>query len=557
MAAARSEDLVFAPLGGLGEIGRNAALYGFGAKGARRWIMVDCGLSFAGPEFPGVDLVYPDLAFVQKIKRDLLGLVITHAHEDHVGAIAALWPQLGCPIYATRFALGLLEARRLGEPGAPRPPLVEMRPGEQFTLGPFAIEPVAMAHSIPESCALALRTPAGLVVHSGDWRLDNEPVVGWPTDEARLKELGAEGVSALICDSTNILREGRSPSEGAVARTLETLIGAAEARVVVTTFASNLARVRSVALAAQAAGRSVVVAGRSLERVIAVGRECGYLDGVKPFLSQQAFKDLDRAHCVVLATGSQGEPRAAMARIGEGEHPSIALTPGDTVIFSSRTIPGNERDVNAIINGLADQGVHIITDRTHLVHCSGHPRRDEVAELYTWLKPDTLVPAHGEPVHLVEHAAFGRERGIPRVVSARDGDIVKLAPGVAEIVDKAPVGRLLADGLALVSADDEAIAARRRLAFAGVVSIAIAVTAKGDMQGDPDVVMAGVPARGRDGVVLDELVDETIFSTFDSLPRGRRRDADALAASLEKAVRGALNNAWGKKPNIHVLVLEV
>lgn len=557
MQKSDQEQLVFAALGGLGEIGRNAALYGYGAPGKRKWIMVDCGLSFAGPDLPGVDLVFPDVSYVDRIRGDLLGLVVTHAHEDHVGAIAALWPRLGCPVHATPFAMGLLEARRLGEPGAPAVPLVEMRQGRPFALGPFEIEPVAMAHSIPESCALAIRTPAGLVVHSGDWKIDPEPGVGLPTDAARLREIGDAGVAALICDSTNIVREGRSPSEGEVARTLARLIADAEGRVAVTTFASNLARIRAVALAAEAAGRSVVVAGRSLDRVIAVGRECGYLDGVKPFLPQQSFKDIDRAHCVVLATGSQGEPRAAMARIGAGDHPSIRLTPGDTVIFSSRTIPGNERDVNAIINGLVDQDLHVITDRTHLVHCSGHPRREEVADLYDWLRPAALVPAHGEPQHLAEHMEFAKSRGVARVLGARDGDLIKLAPGEVEIVDSVHVGRILSDGDVLVSADDEAVAMRRRLAFAGVVSIAVGLTAKGDLAGDPDVVLAGIPERGRDGGALDALVDETIFSTLDTLPRARRRDADTVARAIERAVRSALNAAWGKKPQVHVLIIEV
>ena len=557
MSTSAQEELVFVALGGLGEIGRNAALYGFGAPGRRKWIMVDCGLSFAGPDFPGVDLVFPDLSFVEKIKRDLLGLVVTHAHEDHVGAIAALWPRLGCPVYATRFALGLLEARRLGEPGAPVVPLVEMQQGRRFTLGPFDIEPVPVAHSIPESCALALRTPAGLVVHSGDWKLDPEPGIGLPTDAQRLKEIGDEGVAALICDSTNIVREGRSPSEGEVARTLTQLIGAAEGRVVVTTFASNLARIRAVALAAEAAGRSVVVAGRSLDRVIQVGRECGYLDGIKPFLPQQSFKELERSRCVVIATGSQGEPRAAMARAGAKEHPAIKLVPGDTVIFSSRTIPGNEREVNAIINGLIDQGVHVLTDRTHLVHCSGHPRRDEVADLYKWLRPAALVPAHGEPQHLAEHADFARAQGVPHVLGVRDGDIVKLAPGTVQVIDRAPVGRLLADGDVLIAASDESIAMRRRLSVAGVVSIAMGLTGKGEMAGAPDVVLAGLPQLGRNGDALDALVDETIFSTFENLSRARRRDADTVSTAIERAVRAALHGAWGKKPQVHVLVIEV
>ncbi len=552
-----TDEFVFAALGGLGEIGRNAALYGFGAPGKRKWLMVDCGLSFAGPDLPGIDLIFPDVSFVETIRRDLVGLVITHAHEDHIGAIAALWPRIGCKVYATRFAASLLEARRLGEPGAPKVEIVEMRQGARFKLGPFDIEPIAMAHSIPESCALVLRTAAGVAVHTGDWKMDPEPGIGLPTDEARLREIGDEGVDVLICDSTNIIREGQSPSEGEVARTLERLIAAAPARVVVTTFASNLARVRAVALAAQAAGRSVVVVGRSLDRVIEVGRECGYLDGIKPFLSQQSYSDLPRDRVVVVATGSQGEPRAAMARIGAREHPAVKLAAGDRVIFSSRTIPGNERDVNRIINGLIDQKIEVITDRDALVHCSGHPRQGEVARLYELLRPKTLIPAHGEPLHLSEHAAFARARGIGHVVSPRDGDVTLLAPGEPAVIDQIAHGRLVEDGGVLISADDEAIAQRARLAFSGVVSIALALTSKGDLAGDPDVVLSGVPQRGRDGAMLDAVVDEAILSTLDGLSRPRRRDADAVANAIERAVRSALSQAWGKKPQVHVLVLEI
>ena len=554
---AATEELVFAALGGLGEIGRNAALYGFGPAGRRKWIMVDCGLSFAGPDLPGIDLVFPDVSYIEKIRKDLLGLVITHAHEDHIGAIAALWPKLGCKVYATRFAASLLEARRLSEPGAPKVEIVEMKQGRRFSLGPFDVEPIAMAHSIPESCALALRTPAGLVVHTGDWKIDPEPGLGLPTDEARLQQIGDEGVDVLICDSTNIIREGYSPSEGEVARTLEKLVASAPGRVVVTTFASNLARVKAVALAAQAAGRSVVVVGRSLDRVIEVGRECGYLDGIKPFLSPHAYNDLPRDRVVVIATGSQGESRAAMARIGAREHPTVKLAPGDRVIFSSRTIPGNEREVNAIINGLIDQNIEVLTDRDALVHCSGHPRQGEVARLYELLRPKALIPAHGEPLHLSEHAKFAREKGIGHVLSPRDGDMVLLAPGAPAVIDEVAHGRLVADGAVLISADDEAIAQRTRLSFAGVVSIALALTAKGDLAGDPDVVMCGVPSRGREGEMLDAVVDEAIFSTLDGLSRPKRRDADSVANSVERAVRNTLSRAWGKKPQVHVLVLEV
>lgn len=555
--AESQEDFVFLPLGGIGEIGMNAALYGYGPKGKRKWIMVDCGLSFAGSDLPGIDLIMPDTAFIEKMKKDLVGIVITHAHEDHIGAIADLWPRLGCPVYATKFAAGLLENKRLSEPGAPRVPIRVVAQGATLELMPFEIEFVPVAHSIPEASALAIRTPTGTVVHTGDWKLDDTPGVGPITDSARLKAIGDEGVLALVCDSTNILRDGVSPSEGEVAAELARVIAGATKRVIVTTFASNVARIRAVALAAEAAGRKTVLVGRAMERVVAVARECGYLEDVPTFLSMHAFGDLPRDHIVVLATGSQGEPRAALSRIAQSDHPTVKLTAGDTVVFSSRTIPGNEREVNRIVNGLIRQGVEVVTDRTHLVHCSGHPRRGEVAQMYDWLRPRIAAPAHGEALHLDVHAHFAKARGVGTVIPVENGDLVKFGPGDPGVVEQAPSGRLYKDGEILVAESDEAVGLRRKLAFAGVISVAIGVTAKGDLAGDPDVVIAGVPARARKGAAMDEIVDEAIFRTLDGLPRQRRRDADVVSTAVEKAVRAAVNAAWGKKPLVHVLVVEV
>jgi ribonuclease J len=551
------DELLFVPLGGLGEIGMNLALYGFGRKGRIKWLMVDCGVAFAGPDLAGIDLIVPDVSFIDKMRADLVGMVITHAHEDHIGAIADLWPRLGCGLHATPFAAGLLAAKRLSEPGAPEVPITVVPQGATVQIGPFGVEFIAMAHSIPESCALAIRTPLGTVVHSGDWKIDSEPGIGKPTDAKRLAAIGAEGVLALISDSTNILREGMSPSEGEVGKTLREIIAAASARVVVTTFASNVARVRAVAEAAAAAGRTVILVGRAMERVVAVARECGYLDGIPDFLSQDAFPHIPRDKVVVIATGSQGESRAAIARISLGDHPVVTLAPGDQVIFSSRTIPGNERDVGRIINHFIRSGIEIITDRNALVHASGHPRRGEVAQLYGWTKPKIAIPAHGEDIHLEEHAAFAGLQGVQHVVRARNGDIVQLAPGTPGIVGEAQSGRLCRDGNTLISAADETIKIRQKLAVSGIVTIAMAVTSKGDMAGVPDVMTAGVPARTRDGAAMDAIVDDALFQTFDHLPRQKRRDADVVSAAIEKAVRNAIAAAWGKRPSVHVLVVEV
>ncbi len=550
-------DLVFVPLGGLGEIGMNMSLYGFGPPRARKWLMIDCGVAFAGPELVGIDLIVPDTSFIETMRDDLVGIVITHAHEDHIGAVADLWTRLKAPVFATRFAAGLLETKRLGEPGAPKPPIRVVALGATVDLAPFSVEFIPVAHSIPESCALAIRTPVGTVVHTGDWKIDEHPGLNRGTDAERLAAIGEEGVLALVCDSTNILREGVSPSEAEVAATLEEIIHHAKGRVLVTTFASNLARMRAVAEAATRAGRQVVLVGRSMDRVAAVGRDCGYLDGLPPMMSAEAFAHIPRERCVVLATGSQGEPRAAIARIAEDEHPAVSLAPGDTVIFSSRTIPGNEREVNRIINNLVRLGVEVITDRDALIHASGHPRRGEVSQMYDWVRPQIAIPAHGEEVHLSEHYAFARERQVPHVVKARNGDVVVLGPGEPGIVDQVAHGRLLKDGNLLVKVDDASLRARQSLAFGGVVTIALAVTAKGEMAGTPDVVTNGLPARTRDGEAMDALVDATMFQTFDNLPRQRRRDADTVSTAIERAVRSAVNQAWGKRPAVHVLVVEV
>jgi ribonuclease J len=554
--ASGQEEVVFAPLGGLGEIGMNAAVYGYGAPGKRKYILVDCGVAFAGADMPGVDLILPDPTFIEKNRKDLLGIVITHAHEDHVGAIAALWPRLGCPVYATAFAAGLLLTRRLSEPGAPKVPLEIVRQGSRLKLGPFEIEFVPMSHSIPEANLLVIRTPAGVVVHSGDWKLDDKPGLGRSTDIARLKEIGDEGVLALISDSTNILREGESPSESQVSEILCEKIAAAKGRVLVTTFASNISRLRSVCLAAQAAGRQVVLAGRAMERSLEVARECGYLDGVPQLLSLDNFARLPAHKVLVLATGSQGEARAAMSRIIRNDHP-VKLAANDLAIFSSRAIPGNEREVNAIVNALIMQGVDVLTDRDALVHCSGHPRRGEVEQLYAWLRPKIAVPAHGEALHLKVHAAFARQMGVKHVLVAHNGDMISLGPDLPAHLPQIAHGRLYRDGEVVLPETDDCFRQRHRLAAAGIVSIAFALNVKGDVVGTPDVMSFGLPQKGHDGRAMDDVVDRALFETLDSLPRAKKRDAETACNAVEKAVRAAVSAVWGKKPHVHVLAIEV
>src|SRR3954465_3574277 len=405
-------ELVFAPLGGVGEIGMNLAIYGLGDQRRRIWLIVDVGVSFAQEEnLPGIDLIFPDIRYLVEERRNIVGIVLTHGHEDHFGALLDLWPKLRVPIYATPFTAALFEAKRIGERNAPEVPVKQIALGSRFTVGPFDIELCSVAHSIPESNALMLRTPHGNVLHTGDWKLDPTPVLGLPTDETKLRAFGAEGCHVLIGDSTNAVREGRSPSESDVARTLTELIMTAPRRVAVTTFASNVARIKAVADAARKAEREIVVVGRAMERVISVARETGYLKGVQPFHGMDIFGHLPPDKVVALCTGSQGEARAALARIAQDEHPEVALSKGDRVIFSSRPIPGNEKAIGKVINGLIDQGVEVITDRTHLVHVSGHPRQAELEDMIGWVKPRTVIPVHGESLHLSEHAALARRLG--------------------------------------------------------------------------------------------------------------------------------------------------
>ena len=555
--AAPSDELVFAPLGGVGEIGMNLSLYGLGRENARKWLAVDLGVAFAGDDLPGIDLILPDIRFLIEERRNLLALVLTHAHEDHFGAIIDLWPRLRIPIYATPFTAALLEAKRLSEPGAPDIPVKVIPLGTRFSIGAFDIELVSMSHSIPESNGLIIRTNLGTVLHTGDWKLDPTPVIVPATDEPKLRALGEAGCLALVGDSTNAVRDGRSPSETDVAKSLAELIAGAPARVAVTTFASNVARLKAVAEAARKCEREVVVVGRAMDRIVQVARETGYLDGVQEFRGTDAYGYLPPDKVIALCTGSQGEPRAALSRIARDEHPDVTLSRGDRVIFSSRTIPGNEKAVGAVINGLVTQGIEVITDRTHLVHVSGHPRRAEMEDLFSWVRPQIALPVHGEALHLFEHAALARRVGIPHVVACRNGDLVRLAPGVPAVIDEVPEGRLYKDGRLLVEAEARTVADRRRLAFVGLVAVAFVLDERGMLAADPEVELIGIPEADAEGEKFAAIAYDAVLDTVEQMPKPRRRDPDAVAESVKRAVRAAVAERWGKKPICIVQVLTV
>jgi ribonuclease J len=553
MNVPREGELVLLPLGGASEIGMNCYLYGTGDPHAREWLMVDLGVKFGDESEPGIDVVLPDLSFIESSRRSLAAIVLTHAHEDHLGALPWLWRRLGVPVYCTPFAAALLKTK-LEEFGLTDEVPLRVKPvGAAFSVGPFDLEFVAVTHSIPEPTALLIRTAEGTVVHSGDWKIDRMPSIGPDMDEARLRAIGDEGVDGFICDSTNVLREGRSPSENDVAATLDRIIAAAPRRVAVTTFASHVGRITSAVRAARRAGRDIVVAGRAMRNVIEAARATGYLrDG--EFLDEEAFGYLPPERVMLLCTGSQGEPRAAIARIAEDTHPHVALEEGDIVIFSSKTIPGNERAVAAVLNNLARLGVDAITSDDALVHSSGHPRRGELQELYQWLRPRAVIPVHGEPRHLRAQALFARSCGVTEAVIADNGAIIRLAPGPATTIDEAAAGRLHVDGRLIVPAEDGPAKHRRRLSFSGIVVLTLVIDRRDNLAADPQVAIEGLPAFDGNGREMAEILIEAAGEAFDSIPRPRRRDAAGLTETLRIAMRRAAQEAWGKKPICRVVI---
>jgi ribonuclease J len=548
-------DFVFVPLGGVGEIGMNIYLYGYGPPANREWLIVDMGITFGSETEPGVDVILPDISFLEGERSNLKGLLLTHAHEDHYGAVVDLWPQLGgVPVFATPFTAAMLKSK-LGETGLARDfPLKIMPMGSRCKIGPFDVELVSMSHSIPEPSAVVIRTDLGAVLHTGDWKLDANPLTSAPTDEPRLRELGKEGITALICDSTNAVRDGVSLSEADVSVTLESLIREAPKRVAVTTFASNVARMRSVANATRAAGRELVVVGRAMHRVIEAAQATGYLDPDLSFHAETEFEGLASRKVVALCTGSQGETRAAMARIAAGEHPNVALEPGDRVIFSSRTIPGNEKAVARIQNALADEGIEVITDQDAAVHVSGHPRRGELEQLYRWVQPKIAIPMHGEGKHLEAHARLAEKLGVDEVIRARNGALVRIAPGPVKIIDEVPTGRLYRDGALITRADEGQVRERRKLGFAGSVSVSLVLSKKGVLLADPEVALSGLPAFDLQGIAFETIAHDAAICTIESIPMPRRKDQAVVSEAVRRSVRAAVNRAWGKKPVCSVLL---
>jgi ribonuclease J len=550
---AETGELAFLPLGGTGEIGMNLNLYRWREGGSEKWLAVDCGIGFGGSELPEVEVMMADPGFIADRKDKLLGLVITHAHEDHIGAVAWLWPKLKCPVYCTPFAAAVLR-RKLGENGLTNQVKVHViPPGGSIDLKPFALRFIRLAHSIPEAQALVIDTPAGTVLHTGDWTRDANPLLGPPTDEAALAAIGEKGVLAIVCDSTNAMVEGHAGSELDVRRSLSALIRDLRGRVAVTCFASNVARMESVALAAHDAGRSVAIVGRSLRNMDAAARECGYLKTLPPFLTEDDIDDVPDDNILLLITGSQGEARSALSRIARDDHPRVSLGEGDTVIYSSRMIPGNERAIGTVQDNLVRRGVRLMTDDDHLVHVSGHPARDELRRMYRLVKPRYAVPVHGEWRHLSAHAELAREAGSTPFMM-EDGDIITLYPGRPAITDSAPVGRLVLDGTRLVPLKGEVMAARRRMLFNGIVVASVAVDQAGNLRGRPKISAPGLldPEDPDTDRVTSDFAD-----SLQDLPANLRRDDAALQDAARSALRRTLGRKLGKRPMVDVHLIRV
>ncbi|MBK6704360.1 MAG: ribonuclease J [Caulobacteraceae bacterium] len=538
----------------------NLNAYGYGPPDARKWIIVDIGVTFGREDTtPGVDLILPDPAYLEEHKDDIIAIVLTHAHEDHIGALGWLWPRFPVPVYATPFTAALVR-EKLRERGLlEKVSLTEIPLKGKLTLGPFEIDFVTLTHSIPEPNGLAIRTPLGLIWHTGDWKIDPDPLIGETTDEAKLREMADEGILAMVCDSTNVFVEGTTGSEAEVRVKLTEVIKNCTGKVAVTAFASNVARVETALKAARAAGRTPCLVGRSMHRIFAAAQSVGLLQDVPQVIDEDEARELSDEKVLYLCTGSQGEQRAALSRIARGEHRNVVLRHGDTVIFSSRVIPGNETAIHQLYDQFLERGVDLITaDTEHLIHVSGHPARDELAQMYAWARPKIAVPVHGEIRHIREHVKLAQSLQIPETVAPKNGDMIRLAPGPAEVIDEVPSGRLYVDGNVIVDIEDDAIRDRKRLAAEGAVNVAFALTAKNAIAAGPTVSVRGLTMPDEEDfeLALEEL-EGTAKAAFTKLNHAERDDDDAVEASVVRAVRKAAERLWKKRPLVDVSVLRL
>src|SRR5579863_6446170 len=559
MTVSPEDELVFLPLGGSNEIGMNFNLYGFGPPHARKWIVVDLGVTFGDQTTPGVEIILPDPTFIEAHAKDILGIVLTHAHEDHIGAVAWLWPRLKAPLYATPFTAFLLREKLREADLLDEVTLHEVPLSGSIKLGPFELELITLTHSIPEPNGLAIRTPLGTILHTGDWKIDPDPLLGAPTDQDAIRRLGDEGVLAMVCDSTNVFVDGEAGSEAQVRGALNLLIGQLKGKIAAACFASNVARMDSIIRAAMAHDRRVCLVGRSMIRMAAAARSVGLLADVAPFVTDAEAGYFPGDKILYLCTGSQGEPRAALARVADGTHPHVSLGAGDACIFSSRIIPGNEVPIRNLQNKLADRGVRLYTERDHPgLHVSGHPCRDELKRMYQWARPSIAIPTHGERRHLLEHVNLARDLQVAQALAPRNGDMVRLAPGRAEIVGEVPAGRLYVDACVVTPENGEALRERRHAAFNGVLTVSVALDRKGRIASGQQVRALGLPgdADYELAEALDDLAGEA-EAALKKLSNDDRDDDHAVEQALSRAIKRAAFRIWERRPVVETTVLRV
>ena len=554
--SSKKEELLFCPLGGSGEIGMNMNLFSYGKPEAQKWIIVDIGVTFADDSIPGIDLIYPDPGFIIDKKKDLLGIVLTHAHEDHIGAIAHIWPKLKCKMYATPFTAALIKEKfkekkiDIGE----NLKIVDLN--GNIKLGPFKIEFITLTHSILEPNGLLIETPAGIVLHTGDWKVDPNPLIGNKIDQTKLKEIGNKGVLAMICDSTNVFSHGRAGSEADVRTNLLKLMSNLKKRIIVTSFASNVARMETIFYCAEKTKRQISLVGRSMHRIYKAAKQCGYLKNVISPIDAREAKKISREKIVYLCTGSQGEPMGAMMRIINYTHPDVFIEKEDTVIFSSKIIPGNEKKLYKLHNQLVKNQIDVISEETDFVHVSGHPNREDLRDMYDWVKPKSVIPVHGEHRHMAEHISFAKEMQVPYPVQVENGDIVRLFPGQKpEVFDKAPVGRLYVDGIISVNEDSQSIRERKNLANNGYLEVTILINGKGKLFKKPLVSFKGLPIEEAQDFFYD--LEDEIENISRTFSLNNKKQESNLIEALKISCRKIVKEKTGKKPYTNINLVRI
>jgi ribonuclease J len=544
-----NDEFLFCPLGGSGEIGMNMNLFGYGQPGDHKWIMVDIGVTFADDTIPGVDLIYPDPGFIQERKENLLGIILTHAHEDHIGAVAHLWPKLNCKIYATPFTAVLIKEKFREKNIDITKDLQIVELNGKVNLNPFEVEYITLTHSILEPNGLKIQTPAGVVLHTGDWKVDPNPLIGDEINTKRLKEIGDEGVLAMICDSTNVFSAGRSGSELDVRKNMLNIMSRLKKRVIITSFASNVARMESAFYCAEKTGRQISLVGRSMHRIYKAARQCGYLKNTIDPVDPREAKNFSREKIVYLCTGSQGEPMGAMMRISNYTHPDVFIEKGDAVIFSSKIIPGNEKKLYKLHNQL-------VKEESEFIHVSGHPNREDLKDMYNWVKPKCVIPVHGEHRHMIEHINFAKEMQVPYPVQVENGDVVKLAPGdYPKVYDKAPSGRLYLDGSISVEENSQSIKDRKNLSTNGFLEITILITPKGNIHNNPIISFRGLPIYETDEFIFG--LEEEIEKTTKTFKLGNKNQEHNLIDALKIASRKFTKEKTGKRPFTNINLVKI